>query len=88
MMDGTIINHSPPAIVRKVGGATACIGLVAADPTAAARHGASILRSRGFSADVVVGVEPGMPVAFLVTNALAGSCLNFRPHVIHMLSRS
>lgn len=84
MMDGTIINHSSSEIVTKVGGATACIGLVADVPEDAARKAAQFLRDRGFTADVVLDVEPGMPVAFVLTNALSGSCINFRRHVIHM----
>lgn len=84
MMDGTIINHSSPEIVSRVGGATACIGLVADAPDAAARDAARFLQARGFSAEVVLDVEPGMPVAFVLTNALSGSCINFRRHVIHM----
>jgi len=84
LMDGTIINHSSPEVVRKVGGATGCIGLVADDPAAAARDAAAFLKSRGFTGDVVLDVEPGMPIAFVLTNALSGNCINFRRHVIHM----
>ncbi|MFN3538398.1 MAG: hypothetical protein ACK4Y4_13220 [Brevundimonas sp.] len=87
MMDGTIINHSPPSVMEQVGSAPACIGLVADDPAAAADEAASFLRERGFTADVVADVEPGMPVVFVLTDALAGSCINFRRHVIHMMRR-
>lgn len=85
MMDGTIINHSSPEVMQKVGGADACIGLVADDPAAAASVAARFLQARGFSARVVLDVEPDMPVAFVLTDALTGSCINFRRHTIHMM---
>lgn len=85
MMDGTIINHSSPEVMRKVGGAGACIGLVADDPAAAARDAAAFLQEKGFTAQVVLDVEPDMPVAFVLTDALTGSCINFRRHTIHMM---
>ena len=85
MMDGTIINHSSPEVMQKVGGAGACIGLVADDPAAAASDAAQFLQARGFSARVVLDVEPDMPVAFVLTDALTGSCINFRRHAIHMM---
>jgi hypothetical protein len=33
---------------------------------------------------VVRDVEPGLPIAFVLTDALAGSVLNFRPHISRM----
>jgi hypothetical protein len=33
---------------------------------------------------VVLNVEPGVPVAFVLTDALAGSAINFRRHVLRM----
>ncbi len=84
MMDGTIINVSPPDVVAKLGGATSCIGLVATDPEAAARAAVEFLSGRGFTAHVVLDVEPDLPIAFVVTNALSGSALNFRRHVTKM----
>lgn len=79
--DGTIVNWSPPEVVDKLDGAKACIGLVAADPPTAANEAAGYLRSRGFSARVVSGVEPLLPIAFVLTDALSGAAINFRPHV-------
>lgn len=84
MMDGTIINHPTPEVLERVGGAPACIGLVADTPEDSARAAAELLRSRGFSGEVVLDVEPGLPIAFVLTDALSGSCLNFRPHIINM----
>ena len=84
MWDGTIIKLPPPEVRAKVGGAVASIGLVAADPEGAAREAAEFLRARGFSADVVPDVEPELPIAFVVTDAFAGTVLNFRKHMIHL----
>jgi len=82
--DGTIVNWTPPAIVEKLAGASACIGLVADDPPAAAEQAAQYLRTQGFAAQVVLDVEPALPVAFVLTDALSGAALNFRPHVTRM----
>jgi hypothetical protein len=78
MMDGTIINHSPPAVLAKVGGGGAGLSLVADDPDTSAEAAAAFLRSRGFSATIVRDVEPGLPVVFVRTDALEGGVLNFR----------
>ena len=84
MWDGTIINYPDPAVVQRLGSATASIGLVADDPAAAAHAAAAFLTARGFSAEVVLDVEPGLPIAFVLSNAFAGTVLNFRKHLIHM----
>lgn len=84
LMDGTIINFPSPEISAKLDQRAACIGLVAADPAASAAAAADFLRARGFDARVVHEVEPDLPIAFVVTNAMAGTVLNFRPHVIRM----
>ncbi len=84
MGDGTIINYPPPDVVEKLGGAVASIGLVSADPVASADEAAEFLRSRGFEARVVLDAEPALPIAFVVTNAMSGTVLNFRKHLIHM----
>ena len=84
MMDGTIINHPTPDVLERVGGAPACIGLVSNDPEASANEAAALLQQAGFTGNVVLDVEPGLPIAFVLTDALNGSCLNFRPHVTQM----
>ncbi|MBB4082999.1 hypothetical protein [Brevundimonas lenta] len=84
LMDGTIINHPSPDALRKVEGATACIGLVADKPQEAAEEAARFLRQRGFAARVAVDIEPDLPIAFVLTDALSGSCINFRPHITRM----
>ena len=84
MWDGTIINYPDPAVVQRLGSATASIGLVADDPAAAAHAAAAFLTTRGFSAEVVLDVEPGLPIAFVVSNVFAGTVLNFRKHMMHM----
>jgi hypothetical protein len=84
MWDGTIINHSSPDVLQKLGNAVASIGLVADDPVASANSAADFLRSRGFEARVVLDAEPELPIAFVVTNAMSGTVLNFRKHVVHL----
>ena len=84
LWDGTIINYAPPEVLRKLGQASASIGLVAEDPEASAKDAAEFLRSRGFEANVVLDAEPAIPIAFVVTNATSGTVLNFRKHLIHM----
>ena len=84
MWDGTIINHSSAEVSQKLGSATSSIGLVSDDPTASANNAAEFLHSRGFTANVVLDAEPELPIAFVVTNAMPGTVLNFRKHVIHL----
>lgn len=86
MWDGTIINHASPDVLQKLGHATASIGLVTDDPVASANDAAAFLRARGFEAEVVLDVEPALPIAFVVTNATSGTVLNFRKHLIHFPS--
>lgn len=81
MMDGTIINVPPPDVLAKLDGATSCIGLVAENPEDAAQRAAEFIEARGFSARVVLDIEPKLPIAFVVTNAFRGSALNFRKHL-------
>ena len=84
MWDGTIINHASPEVLAKLKNASASIGLVSADPSADAERAAAFLRSKGFSAEVVHEIEPGLPVIFVLTDALTGSVLNFRKHITQM----
>ena len=84
LWDGTIINYSAPEVTARLGGATSSIGLVSANPAASAQRAVERLRARGFSAELVTDVEPELPIAFVVTNALPGTALNFRKHVVHM----
>lgn len=84
MWDGTIVNYSSPEIIAKLGNASACIGLVSDDPKADAEKAAAFLKEKGFSAEVVHEIEPGLPIVFVLTDALSGSVINFRPHLIHM----
>jgi hypothetical protein len=84
MWDGTIVNHPDPAVIRRLGAATASIGPVATDPAASAAAAAVFLKSRGFSAEVVLDAEPELPIAFVVSDVFTGTVLNFRKHVIHL----
>lgn len=84
LWDGTIINCSPPDVLGKLDAAGASLGLVAEDPVSQANAAAAFLRSRGFDARVVLDAEPELPIAFVVTNALSCTVLNFRKHVLHL----
>lgn len=84
MWDGTIINFSPPEITGRIGGVTSAVGLVSDDPLGSAREAAAFLRTRGFRAEVVDEIEPGLPIAFVVTDAMAGTAINFRPPISKM----
>jgi hypothetical protein len=84
MWDGTIINYPDPAVVQRLGAATASIGLVADDPVVAAHAAAAFLTTRGFRAEVMLDLEPGLPIAFVVSNVFAGTVLNFRKHMTQM----
>jgi hypothetical protein len=84
MWDGTIINWPAPQVMSKLGAPAASIGLVAKDPVASAEAAAAFLRTRGFQAAVVTDAEPELPIAFVTTDALSGTVLNFRKHVIHL----
>jgi len=84
MWDGTIINLPSPEVSQKLNSPVASIGLVADDPIASANEAANFLRSKGFKAEVVLDVEPEIPIAFVVTDAMIGTVLNFRKHMIHL----
>jgi hypothetical protein len=84
MWDGTIINLPSDEVSRKLNSAAASIGLVADDPVASANAAAEFLRSRGFSAEVVLDVEPELPIAFVTTDAMKSTVINFRKHMIHL----
>jgi hypothetical protein len=84
MWDGTIINLPSDAVLKKVNSAGASIGLVANDPVVSANAAADFLRSRGFQAEVVLDVEPELPIAFVTTNAMKSTVINFRKHMIHL----
>lgn len=84
MWDGTIINFSPPEASQKLGSPSASIGLVSNDPEASAREAAAFLRSRGYTARVVLDFEPGLPIVFVVTDAMVGTVINFRKPISQM----
>ncbi|MBL7964307.1 MAG: hypothetical protein JNM31_10755 [Flavobacteriales bacterium] len=82
--DGTIIYQASEEVLAKLGNVYSCIGLVADDPLTIARSAADFLQQRGSSAQVVEEIEPGLPIAFVLTDALPGTAINFRPHVTKM----
>ena len=84
MWDGTIINLPSPESLQKLNSPAASIGLVVDDPIASANEAAKFLRSKGFKAEVVLDVEPEVLIAFVTTDAMMGTVLNFRQHMIHL----
>lgn len=84
MWDGTIINLPSPEVYEKLNKPAASIGLVVQDPVASANSAAAFLGSKGFTAEVILDVEPELPIAFVSTDALIGTVINFRKHVIHL----
>lgn len=85
--NGTIINHVQPRLLATLGDPAAALGFVVEDPDASARDVAAQLRSRGFQADAIHGAEPGVPIAFVRTDALSGTALVFRKHLLQMGGR-
>jgi hypothetical protein len=84
LWDGTIINLSSPEVLQKLGSPQASIGLVSRNPQASAEDAVKFLRSRGFAARVVLDAEPELPIAFVVSDVMPGTVINFRKHVIHL----
>jgi hypothetical protein len=82
--DGTIVNYTHPDLFERLGRPAAAMGLVVADPAASALAAVRHLRARGLQADMIEGAEPGLPIVFVTTDALNGSVLVFRKHVIRM----
>lgn len=82
--NGTIINHPHPDMSATLGNPAGALGFVVGDPNLAARESAQLLQDAGFQADVILDAEPGLPIAFVKTNALIGGALVFRKHVLKM----
>lgn len=71
-------------MMRSLGQPAAALGFVVDEPDATARRVARQLQARGFQATSIHDAEPGFPIAFVRTDALAGSVLVFRKHVLRM----
>lgn len=81
---GTIINQPDPGMLKVLGPHGAALGFVVDDPDATARQVAMQLQRHGFQAASVHDAEPGLPIAFVRTDALSGSVLVFRKHMLRM----
>jgi hypothetical protein len=86
--DGTVLNQVDPPLLEQLGSPAAAIGFVVRDPVVGALDAARLLRARGFTATVIEGAEPGLPVTFVATDALAGSVLVFRRHQLRSHHRA
>ncbi len=82
--NGTIINRPHPRISAVLGEPGGALGFVVPDPERAAREAAQLLKAAGFQAAVILDAEPGLPIAFVKTNALISGTLVFRKHVLKM----
>ncbi|MEQ1692154.1 MAG: hypothetical protein ABMA00_12770 [Gemmatimonas sp.] len=82
--NGTIINNPHSEISSVLGNPGGALGFVVADPDGAARDSARLLEAAGFRAEVVLDAEPGLPIAFVKTNALISGAIVFRKHVTKM----
>ena len=71
-------------MLEALGQPDAALGFVVDDPDATARQIAKQLQARGFQATSIHDAEPGFPIAFVRTDALSGSVLVFRKHVLKM----
>lgn len=81
---GNIINQPEPSMRSRLGDPGAALGLVVDDPDASAREVAARLRELGFEATSIHDAESGLPIAFVQTDALVGSVIVFRKHVLRM----
>ena len=82
--NGTIINHPRARIFGALGQPGGALGFVVDDPEASARETARLFQSAGLQAEVVLDAEPGLPIAFVRTDALISGAIVFRKHVLKM----
>lgn len=82
--NGTIVNHPRQAMLDRLGQPSAALGFVVADPEQAAREAVDLFRRNGFTAELILNAEPGLPIAFVATDALSGSAIVFRKHILKM----
>jgi hypothetical protein len=82
--NGTIINHPHSQISAVLGNPGGALGFVVSEPDGAARESAQLLEAAGFRAEVILDAEPGLPIAFVKTNALISGAVVFRKHVLKM----
>lgn len=82
--NGTIINHPSPEMFNALGQPGGALGFVVDDPEAAARDAARLLQEAGLQAEVVLDAEPGLPIAFVRTDALISGAIVYRKHVLQM----
>lgn len=82
--NGTIINHPRRDISAILGNPGGALGFVVGDPDASAHESAQLLEAAGFHAEVILDAEPGLPIAFVKTDALISGALVFRRHVLKM----
>lgn len=82
--NGTIVNHPRQAMLDRLGNPSAALGFVVAEPEQAARQAVALFRKNGFTAELIPDAEPGLPIVFVTTDALSGSAIVFRKHILQM----
>jgi len=82
--NGTIINLPDRGMLQRLGNPGAALGLVVDDPDASARAIAARLQALGFASESIHDAEPGLPIAFVRTDALLGSIIVLRKHALRM----
>lgn len=82
--NGTIINYPRPRILDALGQPGGALGFVVDDPETAAREAARLLQAAGLKAEVVLDAEPGLPIAFVKTDAFISGAIVYRKHVLEM----
>jgi hypothetical protein len=81
---GNIINQPGESMLALLGKPGAALGLVVAEPDDSARAVAARFRELGFKAESIHDAEPGLPIAFVRTDALLGSIIVFRKPILRM----
>lgn len=82
--NGTIVNYPREEMLAKLGAPSAALGFVVDEPAQAASETVALFRRHGFTADVILDAEPSLPIAFVTTDALSGSAIVFRKHILEM----
>lgn len=82
--NGTIINYPRPQMFAALGQPGGALGFVVEDQDASAHETARMLQAAGLRAEVVLNAEPGLPIAFVKTDALVSGAIVFRKHVLKM----
>jgi hypothetical protein len=85
--NATVINWTEPALWEQMGRPAAGIAVVSRNPERSAKAAIETLKSRGFASQYLGELDESVPqgaMVFVRTEALAGSVLVFRKHLLKM----